>query len=205
MLRLAESYDLANSADGGANEQSFRRIVSAIAKYWLCKRAPKHVAESLECLGGAGYVEESVMPRLLRESPLNSIWEGSGNVITLDVLRAVSKEEGVVEAIESELSTVRDGDDAFSRYAKAVIDDLNSVKLEVSRSKNNLDAVESGSRRLVERLAIALQAALVLKHSSAAVQEAFLSSRIEGDWGNCFGTLHSGIKFDGIVDGVIAR
>ncbi len=183
MYRLAESYDTACSNE----EQAFRRIVSATAKYWLCKRAPQHVAEAMECLGGAGYVEESVMPRLLRESPLNSIWEGSGNVISLDVLRAVGKEEGVIESIAKEFGKARGSDKRFDAYADSVLSELENAKRMIN-AKNT--SVERTGRRLVERMAIALQASLVLRYSPSFVADAFISSRLEFDHGFSFGTLN---------------
>jgi putative acyl-CoA dehydrogenase len=183
MYRLAESYDTASSNE----EQAFRRIVSATAKYWLCKRAPQHVAEAMECLGGAGYVEESVMPRLLRESPLNSIWEGSGNVISLDVLRAVGKEEGVIESIAKEFGKARGSDKRFDAYADSVLNDLENAKRLIG-AKNT--SIERTGRRLVERMAIALQASLVLRYSPSFVADAFISSRLELDHGFSFGTLN---------------
>lgn len=192
MLRLAESYDTATSTE----EQAFRRIVSATAKYWLCKRAPQHVAEAMECLGGAGYVEESVMPRLLRESPLNSIWEGSGNVISLDVLRAVAKEDGVIESIAAEFGKSKGSDKRFDAYAAKVLKDLTYAKREII-ARNH--AIEKSGRRLVERMAIALQASLVLRFSPTIVSDAFVSSRLELDHGFSFGTLEPGVEFSEIV------
>jgi putative acyl-CoA dehydrogenase len=192
MLRLAESYDTASSTE----EQAFRRIVSAAAKFWICKRAPQHVVEAMECLGGVGYVEESIMPRLLRESPLNSIWEGSGNVISLDVFRAGAKEEGVIESIESELNKARGTDIRFDRYATDVLNELKDTKSEISKSQT----VEKSSRRLVERLAVALQASLLVRYSPDSVVDAFFSSRLDYDHGSIFGTLHPGISTSEIVD-----
>lgn len=192
MLRLAESYDTASSTE----ENSFRRIVSATAKYWICKRAPQHVAEAMECLGGAGYVEESVMPRLLRESPLNSIWEGSGNVISLDVLRAVAKEDGVIESITAELGKSKGSDKRFDAYADKVLNELEQARKEII-AKN--PSIERTSRRLVERMAIALQASLVLRFSPTIVSDAFVSSRLELDHGFSFGTLKPEVELAEIV------
>ncbi len=192
MLRLAESYDTASSTE----EQAFRRIVSATAKYWICKRAPQHVAEAMECLGGAGYVEESVMPRLLRESPLNSIWEGSGNVISLDVLRAVAKEEGVIESISSEFGKSKGVDKRFDAYASKVLKDLSYAKKEIT-AKN--PTIEKSARRLVERMAIALQASLVMRYSPSNVSDAFIYSRLELDHGFSFGTLNPEVEMAEIV------
>jgi len=193
MLRLAESYDTASSVE----EQAFRRIVSAVSKFWLCKRAPQHVAEAMECLGGSGYVEESVMPRLLRESPLNSIWEGSGNVISLDVLRAVAKEEGVIESIAAELNKARGSDIRFDKYTGEVLDELATARKEIA-AKNT--AVERTSRRLVERVALALQASLIVRYSPDSVIDAFISSRLDQDHGMNYGTLSPDVKMAEIVE-----
>jgi putative acyl-CoA dehydrogenase len=152
----------------------------------------------MECLGGAGYVEESVMPRLLRESPLNSIWEGSGNVISLDVLRAVAKEEGVIDSIAAELNKARGSDIRFDRYAEDVLNDLAFTKKEINEAKNS--TVEKTSRRLVERMATALQASLVVRYSPDPVVDAFISSRLDHDHGFSFGTLHPAAQMREIID-----
>lgn len=130
MLRLASSYD---NYSNEASEDALRRITSAVAKYWLCKRASSVVAESLECLGGNGYVEESVMPRLFRESPLNSIWEGAGNVMCLDVMRALAKEPIAIDSLENELNIVSGTSARYDRYIKSVIKDLRSAQLTLSK------------------------------------------------------------------------
>lgn len=209
MLRLAESYDQATSVEGRSieftsNERAFKRIFSAIAKYWLCKRAPVHLAEGLECLGGTGYVEETVMPRLFRESPVNSIWEGSGNVIALDVLRAIAKEPGCVEGIRRELRETEGSDARYDRYAKAVVEELEGTKVKVLSAKDAAEmlVLEGTARRLVERVALALQASLVLRYSPVPVADAFLASRLDGDRGMSFGTLASGTKFEEIIERV---
>jgi len=150
----------------------------------------------MECLGGAGYVEESVMPRLLRESPLNSIWEGSGNVISLDVLRAVAKEEGVIESIATELGKSKGSDKRYDAYSDTVLKDLEHARKEIG-AKNQ--GIERTSRRLVERMAIALQASLVLRFSPGIVSDAFISSRLELDHGFSFGTLNSEVELAEIV------
>src|ERR1051325_9335512 len=123
MVRLASSFD---AREGNGRERAFCRIATAIAKYWLCKRTPVHVGEALECLGGNGYVEESIMPRLYREAPLYSIWEGSGNVMCLDVLRALSKEPATVEALLAELQLTAGADKRLDAYVKSIGNRLNS-------------------------------------------------------------------------------
>ncbi|MFC4005430.1 acyl-CoA dehydrogenase family protein [Prauserella oleivorans] len=175
-LRLAGASD--RVAAGDEQEAAFRRLGLAVTKYWVCKRAPAHAAEALECLGGNGYVEESGMPRLFRESPLSSIWEGSGNVAALDTLRAMGKQPDSVEAFfaEVELAAGADArlDEAIARVRKQLAD---------------LSDIEFRSRRLVESLALVLQGSLLVRHGDQAVADAFCASRLGGDWGIAFGTL----------------
>jgi putative acyl-CoA dehydrogenase len=182
-MRLARAYDDAAS-DGDARR--FARLATAVCKYWLCKRAPAHAAEALECLGGNGYVEESPLPRLYREAPLNGIWEGSGNVICLDVLRAMAKDPETVELFFAEV--LRAGEPRIAR----LVDELR-------RELGDEDERELRARRVVERLAIALQASLLWRHAPAAVASAFVASRLDGDRGLAFGTLPRGSDFDAIL------
>ncbi|MFI6407375.1 acyl-CoA dehydrogenase family protein [Streptomyces sp. NPDC050548] len=173
-LRLAGAADRAVRGDEA--ESAFRRIATAVGKYWVTKRGPAFTAEALECLGGNGYVEDSGMPRHYREAPLLSIWEGSGNVNALDVLRALSRDSGPAEALFAEL--------ALARGADARLDAA------VSRLRSALnEATETGARRLVEQMALTLQASLLVRHAPAAVADAFCATRLGGDWGNAFGTL----------------
>jgi len=183
-LRLAVAVDRPDDE----HEQALRRIGLPLAKFWVCKRTPFAVAEALECLGGNGYVEESGMPLLYRESPLNSIWEGSGNVNALDVLRALRREPAVLDAWLREVGAVR-GEDA--RLDTAVTDVLTML--------SDLDGMEQRARRLAARMATCLQAALLLRDGEPAVADAFCASRLAGDWGGAFGTLPSGIDVDAIV------
>ena len=179
-IRLARAYDR-------PEESAFRRIATAVSKYWVCKRAPAGVGEALECLGGNGYVEESGLPRLYREAPLNSIWEGSGNVICLDVLRAVSKEPAAVEALFAELRKARGADrrlDAHLESTEALL----------------AGAEEGQARRLVEALALALQGTLLALHGPKEVADAFCASRLSGDWGRTLGTLPRGADLAALVD-----
>jgi putative acyl-CoA dehydrogenase len=148
-LRAAQACDRA-AAD--PREAAFKRIAVALGKYWVCKRTAPHAAEALECLGGNGYVEESVMPRLYREAPLNSIWEGSGNVNALDVLRICAKEPAAVEAFLAETATA-DGADAR----------LDAARVELLRELRDPHERERRARRLVERMALVLQAALLVR------------------------------------------
>jgi putative acyl-CoA dehydrogenase len=186
MLRLASAYDRAGSEP---QEAAFRRVASAVTKYWVCKRQPPMVAEALECHGGNGYVEESIMPRLFRESPLNGIWEGSGNVICLDVLRAMARQPESVTAFFEEIDKAAGAD----RHLDAA---LAGLKAELS----NTDGMEARARRIVERMALALQGSLLVRFGHPAVADAFCASRLVGDWGRAFGTLPAGLDIRAIVE-----
>jgi putative acyl-CoA dehydrogenase len=181
MMRLARAYD------GG--EAAFARLATAVAKYWVCKRQPAFVAEALECLGGNGYVEESIMPRLFRESPLNGIWEGSGNVICLDVLRAMARQPESVEAFRAELALATGADRRFDSFVAGLAAEL-----------GDFDDIEARARRVVEKMALALQGSLLLRHGDPAVADAFCASRLGGDWGVAFGTLPAGLRLDAVVE-----
>ncbi|MFD8496558.1 acyl-CoA dehydrogenase family protein [Amycolatopsis sp. NPDC059657] len=185
-MRLAGATDRAMAGDEA--EAMFRRLGLAVSKYWVCKRAPAHAAEALECLGGNGYVEESGMPRLYRESPLPSIWEGSGNVAALDSLRAMAKQPESVEAFfgEVELASGADPrlDEAVARLRKQLSDFAD---------------VEYRARRIVESMALVLQGSLLHRHGHPAVADAFCASRLDGDWGIAFGTLPSGVDTAAIL------
>jgi putative acyl-CoA dehydrogenase len=185
-MRLARAYD-----EAAKDEQAiaFRRLATAVGKYWVCKRTPMMVAESLECLGGNGYVEESGLPRLFRESPLNSVWEGSGNVICLDVLRAMIKSPDTVDAFLAELEAPA----RQERRLGAFVDRLKA-------GFANLEGIEHRARRLVEQMALALQASLMVQHAPKEVADAFLRSRLDGDWGHAFGTLPSDVRFREILE-----
>jgi putative acyl-CoA dehydrogenase len=183
-LRLAGAADRAVRGDGA--ESAFRRIATAVGKFWVTKRGPAFTAEALECLGGNGYVEDSGMPRHYREAPLLSIWEGSGNVNALDVLRALTREPGTAEALFAEL--------ALAQGADARLDAA------VSRLQDGLsEATERGARRLVEQMALTLQASLLVRHAPAAVADAFCATRLAGDWGHSFGTLPDSADLDTIL------
>ena len=167
-------------------EEKFARLVTAIGKYWICKRAPEMIAEASECLGGAGYVEETIMPRLYREAPVNSIWEGSGNVQCLDVLRALSKEPGVVEVLFTEL-----GDGHGDARLKHHINRLQTAFADK-------DDIQYRARQLTEDIAVALQAKLLLEAGNDAVSDAFITSRLEG-CGHAFGTLPRGLDISALL------
>ena len=185
-LRLARAYD-ADPHD--EHEVALRRLVTPIIKYWTCKRAPQHAAEALECLGGAGFVEESGLPRLYRQSPVNGVWEGSGNVICLDVLRAIQR---VPEALAAYWDEVELASGADARFDAAVT----ALRAELA----DLADAEVRARRLVERLALVFQGSLLVRHAPPAVADAFCASRLAGDAGRAFGTLPPGVDARSIVD-----
>jgi putative acyl-CoA dehydrogenase len=185
MMRLARAYD---EGAGDERQRHFARLATAVSKYWVCKRQPPAVVEALECLGGNGYVEESILPRLYREAPLNGLWEGSGNVICLDVLRAMGRTPEAVDAFFGELGLAAGADARLDAFVD-----------ELRRELTDFSAPERRARRLVERLALALQGALVVQHAHPAVAEAFCASRLAGDHGAAFGTLPPGIDFDSII------
>jgi putative acyl-CoA dehydrogenase len=181
-LRLAHAVD--------SDERDLRRLAVAVGKYWVCKRTPAVVGEALECLGGNGYVEESGLPRLYREAPLNSIWEGSGNVNALDVLRALAREPAAVEAFRAEIGLARGAD----RRLDAAADRL---------AKELVTADESSARRVVESMALVLQGSLLVRHSPAYVADAFCASRLAGDGsgsGLALGTLPAGLDTAAVVE-----
>ncbi|HYG91473.1 MAG TPA: isovaleryl-CoA dehydrogenase [Azospirillum sp.] len=185
VLRVARAFD---EGDADPEARAFARLAVAIAKYWITKRCPSLVYEALECHGGNGYVEEGAMPRLYREAPLNAIWEGSGNVICLDVLRTLEKEPAALAALDAELGAVRGLDgrlDAWMHGTREMLADRKSLEVQ--------------ARRLVERLALAFQAALLLRHAPPAAAEAFCASRLGGDWGHAYGTLPPGTDCDAIL------
>ena len=187
-MRLARTYD--EVADGDQDAADFRRLANAVLKYWICKRAPSHAVESLECLGGNGYVEESGMPRLFRESPLSSIWEGSGNVQCLDVMRAMVKSPAAVEAFFAEVAEGAAAEPRLAAFGE-------SLREEISSDPGTL---EPRARRVVERMALALQASLLVRYGDQAVADAFCASRLEGDWGRAFGTLPAGVDCERIIE-----
>lgn len=187
-MRLARAYDEAIAGDEEA--ANLKRIANAVLKYWICKRAPAHAGESLECLGGNGYVEESGMPRLFRESPLNSIWEGSGNVQCLDVLRAMIKSPAALDAFFAEVQEGAVSEPRLDAYAA-------SLRAEIP---GDVETIETRARRVVEKMALALQASLLVRYGDEAVADAFCASRLSGDWGQAFGTLPPGTDFGRIID-----
>ncbi|HEY7069864.1 MAG TPA: isovaleryl-CoA dehydrogenase [Acidimicrobiales bacterium] len=186
-LRLARAFDDAARGDEGAD--AFRRVACAVGKYWVCKRQPTVVGEALECLGGNGYVEESIMPRLFRESPLNGIWEGSGNVICLDVLRALAREPLALDAFLAELDAAAGAD----RHLDAAVA---RVRAELA----DPEGIEARARRVVEAMALALQGSLLVRFGHPAVADAYCASRLAGDEGLALGTLPSTVDVGTIVE-----
>jgi putative acyl-CoA dehydrogenase len=180
-MRIARSYD--------EDDASFRRFATAVAKYWVCKRATPHAGEALECLGGNGYVEESGMPRLLRDAPLNSIWEGSGNVAALDVLRAMIKEPEGLPAFMAECELGRGGNALLDAH----LDKLAAAG----------PPTEGDARRVVEDLAVALQASLLVRNAPPEVSDAFCAGRL-GEGGRAFGTLPASVDAPAIVERALA-
>ncbi|EST34655.1 acyl-CoA dehydrogenase family protein [Streptomyces roseochromogenus] len=183
-LRLAAAYD-----DGGEQERAFLRLAVPAAKYWITKRCAPVAVEAAECLGGNGYVEESGLPRLVRESPLNSVWEGAGNVQALDVLRALQREPGALDACLTEIGRAHGADHRLDRAVKDLFTEL-----------ADLDAIEGRARRLAERLALVLQGSLLVRHAPSEVADAFCASRLGGDHGASFGTLPTSLDLEAIVE-----
>lgn len=185
-IRVAGAVD---RAPRDAHEAAFARVATAIGKYWVCKRAPAFVNEAQECLGGAGYVEESMLPRLYRQAPLNSIWEGSGNIQCLDVLRALQREPATLVALRTELESALGRHPAFDAWVATVTSGTASVLAATA------DVAQMGARALVERLALALQAATLLRADSP-LADAFCRSRLGGGREVAYGTLSSVTDID---------
>ncbi|WP_328501157.1 acyl-CoA dehydrogenase family protein [Streptomyces sp. NBC_00457] len=183
-LRLAAAYD-----DGGEQELALLRLAVPAAKYWVTKRCTPVTVEAAECLGGNGYVEESGMPRLVRESPLNSIWEGAGNVQALDVLRALQREPMALNAYLQEVGQARGADHRLDAAIKDLLTEL-----------ADLENIEARARRLTERLALVLQGSLLVRHAPPEVADAFCAARLGGDGGAAFGTLPHSLDLAAIVD-----
>ena len=183
--RLARAYDSTDDE----HEQALKRLATPVIKYWTCKRAPTHAAESLECLGGNCYVEDSGMPRLFRPSPVNGVWGGSGNVICLDVLRAMARSPESLEVLLAEIGVASGVHSVFDSYVSTLRDSL-----------TDLVDIEWQARRIVERLALAYQASLMLRHGVPASADAFVRSRMGATDHSTFGTLPRGVDVKGIID-----
>jgi putative acyl-CoA dehydrogenase len=186
-FRMARASDEALRGDRRA--ALLERIGSSVTKYWNCKRASAFVHEALECHGGNGFVEDHIMPRLYRETPLNSIWEGSGNVIVLDIMRAMQREPDALEVLLEEIRQARGADrrlDTFTAEVEVAVRDRSELELR--------------GRRVIELLALGLQGALLVQHSIPEVADAFCATRLGGNWGRAYGTLPSGLGLRAIVD-----
>jgi putative acyl-CoA dehydrogenase len=185
-MRVARSYD------EGDSEAAFRRFGTAVMKYWACKRAAPHAAEALECLGGNGFVEESGMPLLYRDAPLGSIWEGSGNVAALDVLRAIVKEPEGLPAFLAECELAACADPRLDEH-------LRNVRTRAEQAFAG-GGPQFEARRIVEELALGLQASLLVRHSPPAVADAFCAARLNGEGGRVYGTLPGGVDARAIIE-----
>ncbi len=187
-MRVAHALDAVQLDPSNEHENLFSRVATAIGKYWICKRVAQHTYEAMECIGGVGVVEDNILPRLYREAPINAIWEGSGNVQCLDVLRAMQKEPQVVAAFLAELEKGRGHYAALDTY-------LDSLKPLFA----DLSTLEFRARSVVEKLALAWQASTLVQFGDALIADAFIQSRIAGEGGHYYGTLPAGIDVAAIV------
>jgi len=185
-MRLAQALD---RSEADRAEALLSRICTPVAKYWACKRAPQFVAEALECHGGNGFIADHLMERLYREAPLNGIWEGTSNVICLDVLRSMQREPETVEVFLAEVAKARGENPRLDAFAD-----------ELARRLKNPGGLEPVARRVVEMMAFALQASLLVRYSTGPVADAFCATRLDGDWGRAFGTMPPGLDTQAIVD-----
>lgn len=184
-MRVGHALDNLDSEE----QRLYSRIATAIGKYWICKRAPNHAYEAMECIGGVGYVEDNIMPRIYREAPVNAIWEGSGNVQCLDVLRALNKEPKIIDALITDISSAAGKCQHFDKF-------LATIKNEF----NDLSTLEYRSRRVVEKLALAMQASVLLNHGEQHLTEGFIASRIKGNAGLNYGTLDNTVNCKAILE-----
>ena len=184
--RLALAVERAGASEA---ERLLSRVATPVAKYWACKRAPMFVVEALECHGGNGFIEDHLMARLYREAPLNGIWEGTGNVVCLDVIRAMEREPEAAGAFLDELRTARCADPRFDAFVEDLAGPL-----------ADLPKAEGRARRTVEMMAFGLQASLLLRYSTAAAADAFCATRLDGDWGRAFGTMPPGVADQAIIE-----
>ncbi|GAQ37155.1 acyl-CoA dehydrogenase [Mycobacterium pseudoshottsii JCM 15466] len=191
-IRMAGATDKA--VRGDQTEALFRRIGLAASKYWVCKRSTPHAAEALECLGGNGYVEESGMPRLYREAPLMGIWEGSGNVSALDTLRAMATKPECVEVLFDELAHSAGQDARQDNHVEGL-----------RRQLGDLETIGYRARKIAEDICLALQGSLLIRHGHPAVTEAFLATRIGGQWGGAFGTMPTGLDLAPILERALVK
>ncbi len=183
-LRLARAYE----PHAHAHDESLRRVLTPAAKFWVCKRGAHFAQEAMEAIGGNGYVEESVLPRIYREMPLNSIWEGAGNVMCLDVLRALRKADAA-DAVIAEIATAQGSHAAYDRFCVSLRERL-----------ANANEFESAGRRLTQDIALAVQASLLARHAPRFVFQAFVTSRLAANWSGAFGTLAPDAPFAALIE-----
>ncbi len=193
-MRVVRAYDEGDEAG------DFRRLATAVMKYWLTKRAGAHVGEALECLGGNGFVEDSGMPALYRGTPVNSVWEGSGNVAALDVLRAISKEPQTLASFLAECDLAAGADIHLDAHLARVRFDTEAVAGAKGSGAGAQADLEFGARRLVEDLALALQGSLLVRYAPPAVADAFCAARLDGGGGRAYGTLPLGVDAEVIIN-----
>jgi putative acyl-CoA dehydrogenase len=184
-MRLARALDNRDNP----HEDHLVRLLTAVGKYWICKRTPNHAYEAMECIGGSGVMEDGPMPRLFRESPVNAIWEGSGNVQCLDVLRAMHKEPAVVQAFFDEIGKARGANTRLDAWSA-----------NLQREMTDLSDIEYRARHLVDRMALAAQAALLVQHAPAAVADAFCASRLDEGGHRNYGALPRGVDCGAIIE-----
>ena len=183
-MRLARALDNQDQE----HERLLARLATPVGKYWICKRAPNHAYESMECIGGSGVMEDCIMPRLFRESPVNAIWEGSGNVQCLDTLRAIHKEPETLDAFFREAAEAKGADRRFDQFLAQLQNDF-----------ADLSDVQYRARNLVDRMALIMQASLLLRNANKAVADAFCASRLQSNGGMNYGNLPSGIDAAAII------
>lgn len=186
-LRVARALD--GMQAGNEEEASFARIATAVGKYWVCKRQPGHAYEAMECIGGSAVMENSLMPRFYREAPINTIWEGSGNVQCLDVLRAIRKDPGSLQTFLVEVGKGAGNDERFDRYYSQLLQEL-----------NDLESIEYRARSIVEKMALALQGSLLLRNAPDFVSRAFCAARLADGSGHTYGMLPGGVDCAALID-----
>jgi putative acyl-CoA dehydrogenase len=189
-MRIARAMDSRDDP----HEDALVRLVTSVGKYWICKRTPQHAYEVMECIGGSGVMEDSPFPRLYREAPVNAIWEGSGNVQCLDVLRVMRRTPAVVDVFFAELARARGANTALDRWVPL-------LEAEFADS----DDLEYRARHIVDRMALAMQAALLVQHGPSPVADAFCASRLEEGGHRQYGTLPRGVDCAAIIDRATPR
>ena len=190
-MRMARALD---KKDGDEHEAHLARLATAVGKYWICKRAPQHSYEIMECIGGSGVMENSIYPRLFRESVINPIWEGSGNVQCLDVLRAIGKTPAVLMAFNAELNKARGGNSILDHY----LDGLNQQFMQLNPT--DMHGLQYSARTMVDQMALAFEASLLVRHAPTAVSEAFCASRLAAQGHHNYGALPKGVNVKSIIE-----